>query len=160
MPFDPSVFLNQKVSGPLSTSVKACPEGEFMGIVSSDENWLTFHEIEMKKGDRAGQTTYQAIVLVEVVNEDVRQALGRQKVLVPYKMWLDTVYGTMILDKTEGKNVALGRLRKALDQNEVDDWSWGMLKGAGPINIWVKQRSDETNPEDKFAEIRKVAKPK
>lgn len=158
MAFDPSVFLNQTVSGPMSTSIKPCPEGDFPAVISSQDGWLEIRDAEIKKGLRAGQTMYIARVLFEIQSEDAKLATGRDKVLVPYDCILDFKNGTMELDTSEGKNVNLGRLRTALDQNADNQWNWGKLKGCGPVTVKVAHRSDERNPEDKYAEIRRVSK--
>ena len=53
------------------------------------------------------------------------------------------------------KNVKLGRLREALGQNKNGQaWSFGMLKGAGPIKVSIEP--DKKNPED-YSRVVKVA---
>jgi hypothetical protein len=83
------------------------------------------------------------------------QILKRDKVLVPMNIWLD-VNGEA-LDLSEGKNVGLGRLRKALDQND-GAWNPLMMKGRGPVMIKVTQRSDKNDPTQKYAEVNRVSK--
>jgi hypothetical protein len=85
------------------------------------------------------------------------QILKRDKVLVPMNCWLDLTEDGASLDLNEGKNVSLGRLRKALDQNE-GKWNPLMMKGKGPVMIKVSQRSDKTDPTIKYAEVNRVSK--
>ena len=82
------------------------------------------------------------------------QQLKRDKVLVQQTFWLD-VDGDSI-DLSEGKNVSLGRLRKALGQNE-GAWNPLMMKGKGPVMIKVGQRSDRNDPTQKYAEVTRVS---
>jgi hypothetical protein len=85
------------------------------------------------------------------------QILKRDKVLVPMNCWLDLADDGASLDLSEGKNVGLGRLRKAIDQNE-GAWNPLMMKGKGPVMVKVTQRSDKNEPTQKYAEVSRVSK--
>ena len=71
--------------------------------------------------------------------------------------WLDLNEDGSGLDLSEGKNVSLGRLRKALDQNS-GAWNPMMMKGKGPLMVKVTQRSDKNDPTIKYAEVARVSK--
>lgn len=146
MSFDANAFMNAQVSGPMSTVIPACPEGEFTAKISDDDDFITFREVNTKNGPR-----HIARVMHEILDDTVRAALGRDKVKVRQDIWLDTTSSGGI-DSSEGKNVGLGRLRAALNQND-GQWSFGLLKGAGPLMVRVIQTSDKTNPQDKYAEV-------
>ena len=95
---------------------------------------------------------------VEVIDDNVRQKMGVQKVVTRYRMILDfDANGNF--DFSEGKNVKLGKLRDALNQNQPGvSWNWSMLPGAGPFKGHVSQTSDKNNPEQKYAEVTTVSR--
>lgn len=153
MAFDAEKFLNQNTQGPMSTSVIPCPEGEYKAFVDDGDKAISFRD---GGTDRNGNDlSPQCIVLFNILDDGVKTALNRDKVLVPHNVWLD-VKGDN-LDLSEGKNVGLGRLRKALDQND-GAWSPLMMKGKGPVMVKVTQRSDKNDPTIKYAEVSRVAK--
>lgn len=153
MAFDADKFLNQTVSTPMSTSVIPCPEGEYKAFVDDGDRAISFRD---GGTDRNGNDlSPQCIVLFTIMDDTVKQHLNRDKVLVPHNIWLD-VHGDS-LDLSEGKNVGLGRLRKALDQND-GAWNPNMMKGKGPVMVKVTQRSDKQDPTIKYAEVSRVAK--
>ena len=156
-PFDASAFLNQTVDGPLSTSVPACPEGEYKMMITGDGNisdW--FGEAKWEKNG-VQHTAATLTIPVEVLDDSVRQKLGREKVMSRIKMFLDMTADKK-LDTSEGKNVRLGALRAALGQNEGSGWTFARLKGAGPFIGKVTQRSDQKDPSIKYDEVSRVSK--
>jgi hypothetical protein len=60
-------------------------------------------------------------------------------------VWLD-VDDNGNLDTSEGRNVGLGRLRKALGQNE-GAWNPPMMKGKGPVMVKVSSSGGPERPE-------------
>lgn len=156
-PFNAEQFMQTTTTGPLSTSVKACPEGEFRFMVDDGDKTVTFKEIVAKQGPNAGQTFTTMEILCVCLDDAVKTSLARDKVVVPIKMFLDlTEAGT--LDIAEGKNVKLGRLRDTLGQNDGSAWSPAFLKGKGPFIGKVTQRSDPDDPSIKYAEIVRMTK--
>lgn len=156
-PFNAEQFLQTTTTGPLSTSVKACPEGEFRFMIDDGDKAITFREITAKKGPNAGASFATMEILCVCLDDAVKAALGRDKVVVPIKMFLDLTEGGT-LDTAEGKNVKLGRLRDTLGQNDGSAWSPAFLKGKGPFIGKVTQRSDEDDPTIKYAEIVRMTK--
>lgn len=154
MSFNADAFLNQTASGPMSTSVMACPEGEYKAIIDDSDKALTFRSGENKQG---GGNWHQMSVSFKILDEGVQQILKRDKVFVPMNVWLDLADDGASLDASEGKNVTLGRLRAALDQND-GAWKPSDLKGKGPVMVKVTQRSDPKDPTIKYAEVSRVAK--
>jgi len=137
----------------MSTVVLVCPEGEFKAVVDDGDKAITFRD-----GDRSKNLSPQAGVLFSILDDAVRTQLKRDKVLVPMNCWLDLTDDGEDLDLSEGKNVSLGRLRKALDQNDIKGWNPMMLKGKGPLMVKVTQRSDKNDPTVKYAEVSRVSK--
>ena len=154
MAFDAEKFLNQTVAEPMSTVTIPCPEGEYKAFVDDGDRAVTFRDGGL---DRNGnELSPQCIVQFAITGDQIpNQTLKRDKVIVPMNIWLD-VSGDG-LDLSEGKNVGLGRLRKALDQND-GAWSPLMMKGKGPVMIKVTQRSDKNDPTQKYAEVNRVSK--
>jgi hypothetical protein len=154
MPFDADKFLNQTITDPMSTHTIPCPEGEYKAFVDDGDKAITFREGGL---DRNGnELSPQCVVLFAVMGDQIpNQVLKRDKVLVGMNIWLD-VNGDA-LDLSEGKNVGLGRLRKAIDQND-GAWNPMMMKGRGPVMIKVTQRSDKNDPTQKYAEVSRVSK--
>lgn len=155
MPFDADKFLNQTYNDSMSTVTTACPEGEFKAFVDDGDKAITFREGGL---DRNGnQLSPQCIVLFSIMGDQLpNQVLKREKVFVPLNIWLDVNDSGDGLDLSEGKNVGLGRLRKALNQNE-GAWNPLMMKGKGPVMIKVTQRSDKNDPTQKYAEVNRVS---
>jgi hypothetical protein len=154
MPFDAERFLNQTTNDSFSTVTIPCPEGEYKAFVDDGDRAITFRE---GGTDRNGnELSPQLVVQMAIMGDQTpNQALKRDKVNVPMSIWLD-VSGDG-LDTSEGKNVGLGRLRKALNQND-GPWNPMMMKGKGPIMIKVGHRSDKNDPSQKYAEVTRVSK--
>jgi hypothetical protein len=153
MPFDADKFLNQSINAPMSTSTVPVPEGEFKAFVDDGDKAITFRE--GRTLDNGTELSPQCIVMFSIMDDNLKTQLNRDKILVPLTLWLD-VKGDS-LDLSDGKNVGLGRLRKALDQND-GVWNPNMMKGKGPVMIKVGQRSDKQDPTIKYAEVTRVAK--
>src|SRR4051812_18489445 len=145
MSFNADAFLNQTAEGPMSTSVTPCPEGEYKAIVDDSDKAISFKEINTKNG-----AAHQMVVLFKILDENLKAQLKRETVTVPMNCWLD-ITDTGSLDTSEGKNVSIGRLRAALEQNE-GSWKPADLKGKGPLMVKVSQRSDNKDPTIKYAE--------
>lgn len=159
MPFDPDTFLNQDTSGPLATTIRPAPEGEYQAVVSADgeqKDWFREAEWEDKKtGEHRSAPV--AEIPMEITDPRIKAALPeRDRVIVPFKFFLDMKDGR--LDTGPDKNIRLGQLRAALGQNGPGPWNWSMLRGAGPVLVKVTQRSDPKDPERKFAEVTKVTR--
>jgi hypothetical protein len=156
MAFDAEKFLNQSVNAPMSTVTVPCPEGEFKAFIDDGDKAISFRE---GGTDRNGnQLSPQCVVQFAIMGDQMpNQVLKRDKVLVPMNCWLDLTDDGASLDLSEGKNVGLGRLRKAIDQND-GAWNPLMMKGKGPVMIKVTQRSDKQEPTQKYAEVSRVSK--
>jgi hypothetical protein len=152
MAFDAEKFLSTTIRDPMSTMTIPCPEGEYKAFVDDGDNAISFQE---GGTDRNGNELSPRMKVNFAITGDQlpNQQLKRDKVIVSMNVWLD-VDGDQISTE-EGKNVGLGRLRKALSQNE-GPWSPLMMKGKGPVMIKVGQRSDRNDPTQKYAEVTRV----
>lgn len=150
--FNAEKFLNSSISGASSTVVLVCPEGEYKAFVDDGDKAIQFRD-----GDASRNLSPQCVVLFAITgDQSPNQFLKRDKVLVPLTCWLDLDESGEGLDMAEGKNVGLGRLRKALGQND-GTWNPPMMKGKGPVMIKVSHRSDKNDPTIKYAEVNRVA---
>ncbi len=132
---DPDQLLSGSVSGSMSTAITPVPEGEFHAVVAD----VALREFQYRNGPKAGTTGYALDVTWEVSDDAVRSQLSRTPT-VRQSMILDL--NGDALDMSDGMNVGLGRLRKAVNQNqEGRPWSPVMLKGAVGV-IQVKHRMD------------------
>lgn len=155
MPFDADKFLNSTTQGAMATVVLVCPEGEYRAFVDDGDKAI---QVRSFKGKDGKPDSHQVQVLWAITGDQPpNQFLKREKVLVPQTVWLD-VDENGDLDMSEGKNVGLGRLRRALNQNEASQaWNPLMMKGKGPCLIKTGQRADEKDPTIKYAEVTRVA---
>lgn len=151
---DLSGLLNVSTSAPLSTVVKVCPEGEMKMLIDDSDKWLTF-----KDGDASKNLSPQLVIMCNVIDERAKTFLGRDKVLVPKTIWLDTTANGQ-LDLSEGKNVDLGRLLAIFDLNTPGNQleKVNSLRGKGPFIGKVHHRADTRDATIKYAEVRKVTK--
>jgi hypothetical protein len=148
--FDPNTFLNAEFTEANDTVVIPCPTGEYPAIAEKVEvqTW------QKKDGSASG---LKLNVLWDIQDDNVRALTGRDKVMVPQQIMLDLNESGTGLDMGKGKNVALGRLREALDLNKPGEpFAFGMITGRMATTIVTHRTGD--NPEDIFPEIKKVAK--
>lgn len=160
--FDPDTFMLQTVDAPLETEFKICPAGEFPAMIDDfDSSAFEVVDFEYKKGARAGQPgQFTKFSIPFNINDDkCRQELGRDKVVVTKQIILD-------IDENGGlawgpnKNIPLGQVRAAVDQNQPGAWSMAQLRGAGPVMVKIDHIDYKRNDGTKGtrAEVTRVVK--
>lgn len=152
MSLDPQTFLHMTVNQSNATKVELPEDGDYVAQIVD----VTGREVTFKSGDRAGTKGIGLDVIWQIDDPAVHEKLGRNP-KVRQSMLLDmTPEGS--LDFGKGRNVSLGRLREAVDQNK-DGQAWGffMLKGS-VATITVKQRLDENDPSKAYADVVGVKK--
>jgi hypothetical protein len=150
MSFDVETFMNSvSIDSPLSTATIAVDEGDYKATIDHTE--LVKPSI-MPSGQLGSP---QFVIFWEILDEALKLKLERDKVIVRQTIWLD-VSPDGSFDTSRGKNVGLGRLREALGVNNQPGNPFKGLDGRMAL-VKVKQRSDPDNPEQKYAEVRKVA---
>lgn len=155
MTFDASSFLNQTVEGAMSTRLSPVPEGEYMARIGTEENSV---EVESVQGKKDPTKTFIRLTLQwEILDDNLKQTLGRETIRVRDQFLLDVDPVTGLLSTDKEKNVALGRRREALGLND-GTFNLGQLRGAGPVMIQVKHTPNEKDPESPYAEVYRVAK--
>lgn len=152
--FDAKQFMNSTVSAPMATEREQVPEGQYRFMVDAGEGAIEFRSGTIGKGERAGEPWVSASIRCLCLDENIKAQLGRDKVLVYKSIFLD-LDAQGGLDTGKGKNVELGQLREAVNQNGSGPWNFSMLEGAGPFIGEVKHRM---NDDKAYPEIRAVAR--
>jgi hypothetical protein len=150
--FDADAFMTTNVDTPMATALSGVPEGEYTAMVG-DFDSSAFKTITTKNGPRPVLE-----VPFSIQDDALKAKLGREQVTHRETYWLDFVPNTAVLDTGPDKNVRLGALRAALNQNGAGPWNPSMLKNMGPVRIVIKTTSDKTDPEKKYTNITKYAK--
>lgn len=121
--FDPTAFLSATITSANSTEMTPVPVGEYTAIAEKVElsQW--------QKKDDPTVTGLKLRVTWAIQDEALKAQLSREKVTVPQDIMLDmSDSGQLATD--EGKNVALGRLRAAVDLNQAGQpFNFLMLQG-------------------------------
>lgn len=154
MTFNLDEFMNTAVDAPMATTYPVHPEGEFPFMLDADPKMLEVKHLSGVSGKTGNPYDFHQIELVCIAQDDgVKQKMGRDKVTVRLRLNLDFDTNGR-LATGEGKNVLLGQLKEALDQNKAG-WTPKQLLGAGPFIGRVKHSvgGDRT-----YADITAVAK--
>ena len=115
MTFDPDQFLNQTLTSATSTEYVNVPDGEYPAVISK------------LSGRQSGDYTILDIDW-EIDDETVRELTGLPAPRVRQSVFLD--FNGEALDDRKGKNITLGKLRDAVNQNvDGQEWSPNMLLG-------------------------------
>ena len=163
MPFDADSFMNQTVDAELSTSVEQPPEGDYRAMIgdfTSESGFRTFTARPGSKNEGREFTIFQPPF---VLQDDprlaaVKAARNGNDITVTHKgMFLDLEDGGG-LDVAKGKNVDLGRLREAVNQNTKSGWKFTDLIGAGPLMVKVIHEADQNDSSKKYARVSRVVK--
>lgn len=139
--FNPDAFMNTEIEGELSTRRIPVPEGEFPAVV------------EDVKAGTVGRDEPKPVLRVVWKIDDmdgyVQGVTGREDNKLEQLIFLDlTEQGG--LDMRDGQNIGLGRLRKALGQNQPGQpWAPTYLIGQS-AKIVCKHRADKNDPEVKY----------
>lgn len=145
--FDPDTFLNQEVTGSSEVKYTPVPIGEYQAYVD-DLEMSSYNDQPIL------QVTYA------ILNEELKASLGLEKPTVRDSIFLD-MDPSGALAFGINKNVKLGRLREAVNQNDPKKkWNFNMLRGMGPVNIMVDHRWSDKNgiKEGPFANITRVTR--
>lgn len=145
--FDPNSFLEMQVTESNDTKATPVPVGEYTAVIGE----VKVRPWQSKKDPSKSGMSLD--VTCEVDDANVKEFLGRDKVVVRYSPMLDINEAGM-LDMGKGKNLGLGRLREATDLNVPGTpFSFLMLTGR-VIKVSVTHRIEG---EDIFAEVKSVA---
>lgn len=153
--FNPEQFLGAQFTDANSTELLPIPEGEYIAV-TEPVTAESFKSFDIKRGDRAGQKGYMLILSWNINDENgqLKELLGRAP-KARQSIMLDIGPGGT-LEFGKGRNVGLGRVREALNQNLTGrPWAFSMLGGA-VAKIKVKHRMDGGNTYSEVSEVVKA----
>lgn len=153
--FNPELFLNQQYTEASSTEYVLVPAGEYtavIGAISAD----SFKSFDIKRGENAGKKAYRLDLelLIEDPDGKLKEMLGR-----PPKI----THGIMLdikpdggIEFGKGRNVQLGLLREALNQNATGrQWGFGSMAGQ-PVKVIVVEDTYDGKPQRKVKSFGKA----
>lgn len=156
MSFNPDIFIGTEVTGAHSTELIAVPEGQFAAVISK----ITPREFISNKD----QLFRVVDLLWDLDDSDgaIKAITQRDTNRVRQTLFLDCLEdedGNFAgLSMAEGDNVALGRLREALDQNDPTmPWSFSMLMSQVAILSIRHKISEEYGTQAEVSGIRALA---
>ena len=149
--FDPETFMHQEVSESTDATYTSVDEGEYDAFIDNVE-------ADTVDGDEGPVPVLE--VTYALTSDEVKETLGLDKPTVRQTIWLDLDPQTGGLAFGTNKNVRLGRIREAVDQNQDGSpWSPSMLIGAGPVLLKIGHRFNKKTGEGPYADVQKVTKP-
>lgn len=133
--FDPKLLLDATTDQANSTERIPVPAGEHLSVIEN---------VDVRAGNKDGKDWAFLDVTYNIDSQQVKETLGRQKVVLTQGIGLDFT-PTGGLDYSKGRNVNLGRLREATGLNVPGQpFSFRMLVGK-PLKI-VVNHSPDTRP--------------
>ena len=151
--FNPDTFLTMETADALPSKYTPVPRAEYRAFVDDVEP----RTVKTKNGDSPMLT-----VTFDIRDaDDVKASIGlkpEQKLTVRQDYWLD-LNEQGGFDIGPNKNVKLGILREALNQNKPGQpWSPAMMKGQGPVLLQVDIEPDAKDPMVERNVIKRLAK--
>lgn len=147
--FDADAFMQETVDAEMDTVVLPCPPGTYSAQIE---------DIKVREIESNGEKRYPMDVIYNVLDDAVRNELGREKVTVRQTIWLDFDPVTGKLDASKGKNVGLGKLREACGMNASGKaFSLLQLKDQ-QVSIVTGLRADKNDATIKYAEVKTVGR--
>lgn len=147
--FDANQFLAATFNEASATELKPAPEGEYIGTIQP----VTSESF--KSGVSAAGNAWARLDLIVQVENDltIKAATGMDKKNIRAGVMLDmTPNGG--LDFSEGRNITLGRLRKAVGLNAPGQpFSFQMLSGK-VVKISVKHRLDKDDASKVYEDVK------
>lgn len=143
--FDLEAFANtaNTLDAPLSTKMLPIPEGEYQAVATKQELRTT----------NSGKVVLE--VTWEIDDQSVREATSREHPTSRQGIFLDiTPQGT--LDRSQGKNIGLGKLLEALGMN-VPGRPFSYADIVGQVaKVHVKHRQVEDNTYDEVKGVNRI----
>lgn len=139
--FDPDTFMNMTTEEADETTFRPIPEGSYNAVISK----LDFRT---PKGNSIIDITWS------IDDEAVRQETGMDDPKVRQSIFLD-INSSGGLERGPNKNVQLGKLRAALNQNNPGQpWSPAMLEG----QVAMISTSQRVVGENIYSDVKGVAR--
>lgn len=159
--FDAASFMQATIDQPMETEYQLCPEGTFQAMIGDfDEKAVERIEFTYKQGPKAGQpgSMVKFNLPFSIQDPAVLAQMGRETVQVEYQLILDTNELGQ-LDWGKDRNVKLGQVRAAVNQNNAGPWNVFQLRGAGPclVKVTHEEYKRRDGSEGKAARVNRVA---
>lgn len=149
---DYNYLLDAQISQPNATEYENVPEG--MALAQIED--FSLRTAEWRDKDTGEQRSNPALRIEwNILDDKIRQALGREKLTVRQEFFLDIDRDSGQISTEKGKNVTLGKLRKALGLND-SGFALPQLRGSRPAMVQVSHRPDKNDPSKKYAEVKNV----
>lgn len=147
--FDIDKFMDMGTDIPGDTKFEPVPQGAYPGIIE---------DVKPKNG--VSQKTGQPWVGCDITYKlnlppEVQKKLGRENATVRQSFFLD-IDGNGGLDMSAGKNIRLNQVREAAGLSK--GFTFGKLRGAGPVLVQVTMRPDKDNPDVIYNDVSRVGK--
>jgi hypothetical protein len=140
--FNADTFLGMETDAPMETHFQPVPEGEYNAMIDT---------VVAKEVNDSPVLDVTYILL----DEDLKKSMNMDRVSVRQSLFIDVESdGRIALGPN--KNVKLGKLRDALDQNS-GTWTPRMLIGAGPLTVKTKNTPDKNDPENVYSNVVRTA---
>lgn len=139
-------FINQ-ATGELSTERLLVPPGTYNNCYVRE---LKVQEGTINSGDRAGQPWAKLLVTWVLDHEELRKELDRSEVVLTQGIMLD-VTADGKLDMGRGKNVRLGKFKKALGINDANSPLSDAIQRRAILNVKHGQYNGE--PQEEIASV-------
>ncbi len=145
--FDPDTFAQTQVDGAMDDHLTPCPHGDRKGQV---DKFVT----RQFDSEKDGKTYTVMDVFWNILDDESKKVTGMDKPICRQSIFIDlTPEGA--LDNSKGRNIQLGALRTALNQNSTGKkWNPNMLNGGLAL---CHIEADKNDPEN-YSRVTKVAK--
>lgn len=161
--FDAGAFMQSTIDQPMETEYQLAPETTCQAMIDDfDETAIeriefTYGEKSKKAGQRGSMVKFNCPFSIQ--DAAILAQMGREKVNVEWQLILD-VNELGQLDWGKDRNVKLGQLREAVNQNQPGPWTISNLKGAGPLMIKIVHETfkRKDGSEGKAARVSRVAR--
>lgn len=129
--FDVDSLLTAEVSGEMSTVTPTLEPGDYEAYIAG----VDVKSFQIREGDNAGETRYILKVKWQVMDQPEWEEKYGYKPTVIQDIWLD--FNENGLDRAEGKNTKLGKVRQAVGQNVPGEpWAPGnLVGGSAMVNV-------------------------
>lgn len=155
--FDSAAFLAQAMAeGEMDTKYPTVPEGDYIAVIGDGEKDIQAVQREGKDGEPFTVLEIQC----NLIEEHKRPPDWPES--LPFRarggVFLEIEPDGKTISVAPGKNVQLGSVREAVNQNTGGAWSPLMLRGAGPLLVHVKHSPNEKDSTSPFVNIDRWAK--
>lgn len=151
--FDVNAFLNESIDGELDTKIIPIPEGVYDAQIGTGDK-----DVDVARGisPKTNRPWMRLDVRMNITDPNLIAQLQRDQVTVRHSIMLDLNEAGKV-DMRPQRNVNLGKLRDAVNQNRPGPWSFLNLKGA-TLKVKIKQRKADDGSDNVYSDVVAVTK--